>query len=80
MSGYGGVDDDQINAQAFTDNYIALARSLLPTGKSAKYCIECGDEIPLARREALLGVKHCIYCQLERDKHRPSIKVVTKML
>jgi phage/conjugal plasmid C-4 type zinc finger TraR family protein len=80
MSGYGGPDDESVNAQAFVDNHIDLCRSLLPTGKSAKYCSECGDEIPLARREALVGVKHCIDCQVERDKHRPNIKVVTKML
>lgn len=80
MSGYGGADDDQVNAQAFVDNYIDLARSQLPTGDSAKYCIECGDEIPEARRLALPGVKHCISCQRERDKQKISIKTVTYML
>ena len=80
MSGYGGPDDDAINAQAFVDNYIELAISQLPTGESAKYCVECGDEIPEARRLALPGVKHCIPCQQERDKQKISIKTVTYML
>lgn len=80
MSGYGGVDDDATNAQAFTDNYIELCRMLLPSGKSSQYCIECGEAIPLARREALIGVKHCIQCQEIRDRNRPKIKVITKML
>lgn len=80
MSGYGGVDDDQINAQAFVDNYIDLARSQLPIGESAKYCVECGEEIPEARRLALPGVKHCIPCQTERDKQKIKIKTVTYML
>lgn len=36
---------------------------------SAEECVECGDEIPLARQKAILGVQHCIYCQelLERN-------------
>lgn len=80
MSGYGGPDDDAINAQAFVDNYIDLARSQLPTGESAKYCIECGEEIPEARRLALPGVKHCIECQTIRDKNKIKIKTVTYML
>lgn len=80
MSGYGGPDDDAINAQAFVDNYIELAISQLPTGESAMYCVECGDEIPEARRFALPGVKHCIPCQQERDKQKISIKTVTYML
>jgi RNA polymerase-binding transcription factor DksA len=27
-------------------------------------------EIPLARREAVPGVRLCVACQAERDKHR----------
>lgn len=80
MSGYGGVDDEQVNAQAFCDNHIDLCRALLPSGDSAGYCIECGESIPKARQVALKGVKTCISCQVLIDKQRPSIKVVTKML
>ncbi|HHR5829567.1 TPA: TraR/DksA C4-type zinc finger protein [Providencia alcalifaciens] len=36
-------------------------------GQSAKVCIECGDNIPLACRMALPGVKHCVYC-VERQE------------
>ncbi|CAG9436779.1 TraR/DksA C4-type zinc finger protein [Providencia alcalifaciens] len=36
-------------------------------GQSAKVCVECGDNIPLARRMALPGVKHCVYC-VERQE------------
>ena len=25
-------------------------------------CIECGEEIPKARREAIPGVQHCVSC------------------
>lgn len=81
MAGYGGTEDEYSeNAQAFIDNHIDLVRSRLPTGDSAKYCIECGEEIPLKRREALVGVKHCVHCQEQRDKHKIKIKTVTYML
>jgi len=43
------------------------ATSRLPKGESAKLCVECGDPIPKARREALPGVKTCVPCQMERD-------------
>jgi phage/conjugal plasmid C-4 type zinc finger TraR family protein len=80
MSGYGGDDDDAMNALEFANNYIELARSQLPSGKSLPFCLECNDVIPLARREALPGVKHCISCQQERDKQKIKIKTVTYML
>lgn len=80
MSGYGNADDDAINAQAFIDNHIDLARSKIPTGESLKYCLECGDEIPIQRRQALPGVKTCIPCQKELDKIKIKIKTVTYML
>ena len=80
MSGYGNADDDAINAQEIVNNYIALAISQLPTGESSPFCLECNDIIPLARRNALPGVKYCIDCQTERDKFKPRIKTVTYML
>lgn len=36
-------------------------------GQSAKFCVECGDNIPLARRIALPGVQHCVGC-VERQE------------
>ena len=30
---------------------------------SAEFCVECGEEIPKARREAIPGVQRCIYCK-----------------
>ena len=38
-----------------------------PTGESAKYCIECEEEIPERRRELVPGVKLCVACQEGRD-------------
>jgi phage/conjugal plasmid C-4 type zinc finger TraR family protein len=80
MSGYGGPDDDAMNALAFIENHVDLIRSKLPTGESLQYCLECGAEIPKARRDALPGVKTCIPCQTELDKVKINIKTVTYML
>ncbi|KLN62265.1 hypothetical protein WH96_01710 [Kiloniella spongiae] len=43
------------------------ARSNLLPGESEKYCVECGDEIPKARRHALPGIRTCIECQSAHD-------------
>lgn len=43
------------------------ARAKLPSGESAKYCAECGEEIPERRRQALPGAKTCVDCQAGRD-------------
>jgi phage/conjugal plasmid C-4 type zinc finger TraR family protein len=45
-------------------------RSELPRGESLRHCEECEEEIPQARREAVKGVRLCIACQSERDRHR----------
>jgi phage/conjugal plasmid C-4 type zinc finger TraR family protein len=43
------------------------ARARLPQGPSALECVECGEEIPEKRRNALPGVTACIGCQTGRD-------------
>lgn len=81
MSGYGGPDDDSTNAQAFVDNYIDLARSLLPSGESFLCCRECDVLIPEKRRQALKGVQRCVECQTKWEgTNKPKIKTVTYML
>ncbi len=35
---------------------------------SAIECRDCGDEIPLKRREAMPGCQCCIHCQAYREK------------
>jgi len=31
-------------------------------------CTDCGDEIPLARRKAIPGVRFCTFCQSESER------------
>jgi phage/conjugal plasmid C-4 type zinc finger TraR family protein len=40
---------------------------LNPIGASAHWCIECGDPIPEARRQAVPGVQLCVEYQQEAD-------------
>ncbi len=43
------------------------ARARLPGGEGTTHCVECGDEIPEARRRALPGAHTCVNCQSDRD-------------
>ncbi|MFC7551293.1 TraR/DksA C4-type zinc finger protein [Pseudoroseomonas wenyumeiae] len=50
-------------------------RGRAPTSRQggATHCLECGEEIPAARRHALLGVKTCVACQSALDSRPVSI-------
>ncbi|WP_417621695.1 DksA/TraR family C4-type zinc finger protein [Parasphingorhabdus sp.] len=51
---------------------VKRARADMPSGEAAKYCAECGEEIPEARRRALPGTRTCVACQSARDANRAS--------
>ena len=36
---------------------------------SLEECEECGDEIPLARRLAIPGVRLCVFCKEKQERH-----------
>jgi phage/conjugal plasmid C-4 type zinc finger TraR family protein len=61
-----GAVQDQID-DTVTDG-VLRARANMPTGEGETHCVECGDEIPLARRHALPGVRTCIRCQSAIDR------------
>ncbi|MDP9089872.1 MAG: DksA/TraR family C4-type zinc finger protein [Pseudomonadota bacterium] len=61
-----GAVQEQIDATV-TDA-IRLAQSRLPQGPSLSHCAECGTEIPLARQEAVPGVRLCVACQDTFDR------------
>lgn len=63
-----GAVQDQIDDTV--KDAILRARAEAPRGESAKYCDECGELIPAARREALPGVRTCVPCQSGRDARR----------
>ncbi|AHG21781.1 hypothetical protein Z042_20820 [Chania multitudinisentens RB-25] len=61
-----GAVQDQIDSTV--DDAVQRARQALGQGESLRHCLECGEEIPAARRQALAGVRYCLACQTELDK------------
>jgi phage/conjugal plasmid C-4 type zinc finger TraR family protein len=56
---------DQID-DTITDG-VLTARARMPVGEGTPHCVECGDEIPEARRRALPGARTCVRCQAGLD-------------
>ncbi|HGM5289376.1 DksA/TraR family C4-type zinc finger protein [Serratia ureilytica] len=61
-----GAVQDQIDSTV--DDAVQRARDALGHGESERYCQECGEPIPEARRKALKGVRFCVACQAGQDK------------
>ncbi len=64
-----GAVQDQIDDTVLDG--VMRARARMPSGVGETHCVECGEEIPEARRRALPGVRTCTGCQSERDR-RPA--------
>lgn len=47
---------------------VRSARARIPQGAGVRECVECGEEIPARRREAMPGVTTCVTCQSGRDE------------
>ncbi|MPY22756.1 DksA/TraR family C4-type zinc finger protein [Shewanella psychropiezotolerans] len=60
-----GAVQEQIDSSV--GEAVAQARGKLSAGSGLAHCEECGTEIPLARRDAVPGVRLCISCQAEQD-------------
>lgn len=41
-----------------------------PSAESEPFCVECGDTIPEARREAVPGCRFCVTCQMELESRQ----------
>ncbi len=67
---------DQIEASV--GDAVKLARSRLPGGAGLTHCAECGDPIPLARRDAIPGVRLCVDCQAELEKQRTTFTGINR--
>ena len=66
-----GAVQDQIDATI--QDAVKRARDQNPRGPSLEHCEECHAVIPLARREALPGVRLCITCQAQQDKQQANL-------
>jgi len=60
-----GAVQEQIDASV--NDAVEQARNLLPRGESKTHCMECGKNIPEARRKAIPGVCLCVECQAELE-------------
>ncbi|HEY6814294.1 MAG TPA: DksA/TraR family C4-type zinc finger protein [Croceibacterium sp.] len=63
-----GAVQDQIDDTV--KDAVLAARANMPAGEGARFCDECGEPIPQARRAALPGVRTCVPCQSSRDARR----------
>lgn len=61
-----GAVQEQIDATV--ESEVARVRSRLAQTESLTHCEDCGEEIPAARRRALVGVRRCVQCQSEADQ------------
>jgi len=71
-----GAVQEQIDASI--KDALKSVRRRLPAGESLKYCAECGEPIPEARRRALPGVRLCIPCQAEADKEAKAVSLYNR--
>jgi RNA polymerase-binding transcription factor DksA len=61
----------QINSLIANMNAVDQIRKKLQAAAlepSAEECIQCGEEIPKARRLAVPGVQYCIFCKSKRER------------
>jgi phage/conjugal plasmid C-4 type zinc finger TraR family protein len=63
-----GAVQDQIDATV--EDAVKRARSRLKQGPSLTHCEDCDAPIPIARREAVPGVRLCIACQEAHDREQ----------
>jgi phage/conjugal plasmid C-4 type zinc finger TraR family protein len=62
-----GAVQDQIDDTVNDAVLAARARLAVAEGEGETHCVECGEEIPEARRRALPGARTCVPCQSGRD-------------
>jgi len=60
-----GAVQDQIDDTV--KDAVLSARARMPSGESALFCDDCGEDIPERRRQALPGTRTCVTCQGKRD-------------
>ena len=71
-----GAVQDQIDDTVADAVLAARARLAAATGsESETNCVECGEEIPERRRQALPGVKTCVPCQEGRDARTAAVGI-----
>ena len=52
----------------FLEDALARCRRTVTAQESELHCLECGDPIPEARRQAVRGCTLCVDCQEDLEK------------
>ncbi len=60
----------EIRADALRDHARRAALAGKTAADSAHFCVECGDDIPAARRKAAPGCTRCVHCMAVYEKTR----------
>lgn len=71
-----GAVQDQIDASV--EEGVERARQGLGSGESARFCDECDEAIPTARRKAIPGVRLCIRCQSELEEEASQASTINR--
>ncbi len=66
------ADRAQLVQERHLEVALRAARASLPTGRGLLTCSSCGEDIEIARRQAMPGCELCIDCQsaIERGMGR----------
>lgn len=67
---FSGSDEDVVYQMREIAQSLEAMRQSRLAGPSLEYCDECGDDIPEARRKAIVGCRTCVYCQSKLEKGR----------
>ena len=67
--GFAKDGAEQLEMEAVVQAAITHARAQVAVEReSAKFCFDCDEKIPEARRQAIKGVIYCVGCQSMHDK------------
>ncbi len=72
-----GAVQEQIDSTV-QDAVDRARRQLSHAGPALTHCEECGEPIPQRRREAIPGVRLCVSCQEERDRHETKVSLYNR--
>jgi RNA polymerase-binding transcription factor DksA len=72
MMAGGWTRDGAVQEQivASVDDAVKQVRSQISKGVGLENCEGCDAAIPLAKRQAIQGVRLCVSCQYEQDEKR----------
>jgi len=65
------IDRAQEASEQFNNFALGEHKRNRPTGPSLEECDDCGEAIPIKRREAQPGCTRCIDCQHNFETRRP---------